>query len=226
MTNSNVISAAAPVVPQLYRLLRRRVLVGDLRPGKRLSESEVAQVYGTSRQPVREAFIRMAADGLVEIRPQRGSYIRRISLREVLAARMIREAVEVELLRLAIEQAKPGLGQDLLARIAGQEHAVAQGDTDEFVRLDDEFHMMLAEGAGQRPVWDEMEGLKSQLNRLRHLSARQFDPLVLIEDHRVIAQAVLAADAGAAQAAMQAHLRRVLDELPVIQRAQPDYFID
>lgn len=226
MANSEKITPDTPAGPQLYQMLRHRVLTGDLRPGERLSESEIAQVYGVSRQPVREAFIRMAGDGLIEIRPQRGSYIRRISRREVQAAQMIRESVEVEILRLAITGGPPGLGQDLLNQIVFQQDAAVRRDHDRFFMLDDEFHHMLARAVGREAVSAGIEGLNSQMNRLRYLNTRRADLSITIEDHRMIAQSIVSGDVEAGTQAMRLHMHRALDDLPIIRQAQPDYFID
>ena len=66
-----------------------------LRPGEKLSESDLAARFGTSRAPVREALIRLVEDGLIDVRPQRGSFVSRISLRAMERARFVREALEV-----------------------------------------------------------------------------------------------------------------------------------
>jgi len=66
------------VSPQLRIVLRSRIIRNDLRPMSRLSEPELAKEYGVSRQPVREAFITLMNEGLVEVRPQRGTYVRKI----------------------------------------------------------------------------------------------------------------------------------------------------
>src|SRR5690606_6690219 len=84
---------------QVYNWLHGLILRGVLEPGARLSETEIAQQAGVSRQPVREAFIRLTATGLAEVRPQRGTFIGRISVKAVLSARLIREAVESDLIR-------------------------------------------------------------------------------------------------------------------------------
>ena len=98
--DSTVITLAPSTASQVHDWLRHRVLRGELPPGARLSETEIASEIGVSRQPVREAFIRLAGDGLAEIRPQRGTYISKISMSAVLSARLIREAVEGDLARL------------------------------------------------------------------------------------------------------------------------------
>ena len=86
-----------PAAAQMHALLRRRIVTGDLRPGMRLSEQDIADQYDLSRQPVREAFIRLAAEGLLEVRPQRGTFVTRINMDWVLDTRFIREATEADI---------------------------------------------------------------------------------------------------------------------------------
>src|SRR5690606_12460740 len=93
------LDSRAAVGPQLYRMLWDRIVRGDLVPGTRLSEVDIAAVYGTSRQPVREAFIKLAEASLIEVRPQRGSYVRRIDPAAVMSAQFVREAVEADIVR-------------------------------------------------------------------------------------------------------------------------------
>src|SRR5690554_5571253 len=85
-------AAAAPAVARPDR-------AGRPVPGTRISETELAAAYEVSRQPVREAFIKLAEEGLLAVRPQRGTFILRISIPAVLTARFIREAVEADIVR-------------------------------------------------------------------------------------------------------------------------------
>ncbi|NHF74559.1 GntR family transcriptional regulator [Paracoccus xiamenensis] len=219
------IDLTASAAPQVYDRLRRAILRGALVPGDRLSESEVAKLMGISRQPVREAFIHLASDGLAEVRPQRGTYIRKISISDVLSARLIREAVEGDLIRMVAAKADPALLPRLDAEIQQQRQALAQGDSDLFVRLDDRFHRMLAEAAGHESVWNVLEGLKSQMNRLRHITARTFDIQKLIDQHVEIVEGLRAGDAAQAEQAMRRHLNQLLDDLPEVTRSRPELFI-
>ncbi|HMO67512.1 MAG TPA: GntR family transcriptional regulator [Novosphingobium sp.] len=219
------IDLTASAAPQVYDRLRRAILRGALVPGDRLSESEVAKLMGISRQPAREAFIHLASDGLAEVRPQRGTYIRKISISDVLSARLIREAVEGDLIRMVAAKADPALLPRLDAEIQQQRQALAQGDSDLFVRLDDRFHRMLAEAAGHESVWNVLEGLKSQMNRLRHITARTFDIQKLIDQHVEIVEGLRAGDAAQAEQAMRRHLNQLLDDLPEVTRSRPELFI-
>lgn len=215
---------SASTAQQVHDWLYRRVLQGDLLPGARLSESEIAAQVGLSRQPVREAFIRLASGGLAEIRPQRGTFIGRISMQAVLSARLIREAVESDLARMAAA-ARPDL-TPLHAQIAAQEAANAAGDVPAFIEADDRFHAAIAEAAGQPCVWQDLDRLKAQMNRLRHLSMRAFDRGATIAQHRAMLAALEAGDPDAAEAATRLHLRQMLDELPQMAAAHPDYFTE
>src|SRR3954466_13656404 len=82
-------------------LLRRKIVTNQLTPGQALPESEVASLLGVSRQPVREALIRLSEGGLVRILPQRGTLVTRISLAGVNGGRLVRDAVERTVVRPA-----------------------------------------------------------------------------------------------------------------------------
>lgn len=99
MTAQPILDFTISTAPQVYNWLRESILNGSFQPGARLSETEIATLIGVSRQPVREAFIRLTADGLAKVRPQRGTFISQISLSAVLSAQLIREAVEADLVQ-------------------------------------------------------------------------------------------------------------------------------
>lgn len=215
---------AATTAQQVHDWLYRCVLRGDLLPGTRLSETEIAAQVNLSRQPVREAFIRLAADGLAEVLPQRGTYIGRISMRAVLSARFIREAVESDLAR-HVAATRPDLTA-MAAELTMQERCDVEGDVPGFIESDDRFHRAMALAADQGAVWQDLERLKAQMNRLRHLSMRVFDRSQTIAQHRAVLTALQAGDADGAEDAIRTHLRQMLTELPQMAAAHPDYFTD
>lgn len=215
---------AATTAQQVHDWLYRCVLRGDLLPGTRLSETEIAAQVNLSRQPVREAFIRLAADGLAEVLPQRGTYIGRISMRAVLSARFIREAVESDLAR-HVAATRPDLTA-MAAELTVQERCDVEGDVPGFIESDDRFHRAMALAADQGAVWQDLERLKAQMNRLRHLSMRVFDRSQTIAQHRAVLTALQAGDADGAEDAIRTHLRQMLTELPQMAAAHPDYFTD
>ena len=220
------ITIAPSTASQVHDWLRKRVQQGDLPPGMRISETEVAAAIGISRQPVREAFIRLASDGLAEVRPQRGTYISKISVAAVLSARFIREAVEADLARI-VAKARPAKMLNRIAdEIARQHRADKSGNVNDFIESDDRFHKLLAQAAGQDAVWADLDRLKAQMNRLRHLSMRVFDRSFTIGQHQQVLDALRRGDPDTAETAMRAHLRQMLTEVPQMAAAQPDYFTD
>ncbi|MEX2520026.1 MAG: GntR family transcriptional regulator [Paracoccaceae bacterium] len=218
------ITSDRPAAIQAVELLREAILHAELRPGRRLSEQEISGAMGLSRQPVREAFIRLAGEGLLEIRPQRGTFVSRISTQDVLDSRFVREAVEADLARRATRHADEGLIGELAALLRRQEEAVG-ADPSNFMQLDEAFHRALAAAAGKAQVWLYIQKLKSQMDRVRYLVAADMPREALIAQHRDIVEAVAARDEDRAEAAMRAHMRQLLDDLPKIVASYPDYFL-
>lgn len=223
VTAIRAIDTGSAVGPQIFRLVHHRIVSGDLLPGARLSETEVAAAYGISRQPVREAFIKLAEDGLLEIRPQRGTYVRKISVAAVMDARFVREAIEADVVRLLAQTPDPGLEAELKRQITAQRRVIAS-DIQGFVPLDDMFHRTLAEAAGKPFAWKVIDGLKSQMDRVRQLSSQRLQRDTLIDHHTAIAESIGRGDVAGAEAAMRMHLREILNDLPVIRASLPEYF--
>ena len=210
------------VGPQLYRLLRERIIRNDLEPGARLSEAEIAADYSVSRQPVREAFIKLAEEGLLEIRPQRGTFVRKIATTDVMDARFVREAIEADIVGHLAANADARTVERLRAEVALQRAAI--DDHARFMELDDRFHALLATAAGKARIWKMVESLKSQMDRVRHLSMLRFPTPKLVAQHEAIVEAIAKADAPAAASAMRAHLREILNDLPTIAEGKPEFF--
>lgn len=212
------------VAPQLHGILRERIVTCELTPGQRVSETEFASAYQVSRQPVREAFIKLAEEGLVIVRPQRGTFVRRISVPDVLTARFIREAVEADLVRRVAERSSPEIVADLDAQILLQRGAAETGSPTEFMGLDEYFHRRLALHAGEPEVADYLRTLTIHITRVRNISARQFAPDRLVAQHSDIVDAIRNGDGSAAETAMRLHLREISKDLPHIVQANPEYF--
>lgn len=209
---------------QLYRHLRSAVIRGELHPGQALSESEIARQYSTSRQPVREAFIKLAEERLVVIQPQRGTFVIKISVADVLDARFVREAIEVAVVQEAATSVSPAAIKQLRELIE-QQKATAHGQNEEFMALDEEFHRTIALAVGRAHAWRVIENVKAQMDRIRYLSIDDATPIMLIVDqHSRIVDGIEAGDPTAAAAAMRSHLREITVSLPNIAARFPDLF--
>jgi len=207
--------------------LRQAIVQLQLRPGNVLSEAEVARQLGVSRQPVREAFIKLADTGLIEVRPQRGTFVKLISIREVQNARFVREAIELAIVHKAALEISPAHLEELRQLLDQQRQASARGDHHGFLRLDESFHQALAHGADCDHAWRLLEGLKAQMDRVRYLSMPNATPIdTLIGQHAAIVDALSRHAPDDAEAAMRAHLSEILTSLPRLAKAHPDLFAD
>jgi GntR family transcriptional regulator, rspAB operon transcriptional repressor len=211
--------------PYLYAALRDLIVRAELAPGERLSETELGDRLGVSRTPVREALGRLRDDRLVEVRPQIGTFVSRISPQAVSDAQFIREALECTAVRVSAELADEESMAQIEENLRAQERAVARTDIDSWQLLDDTFHRSLCDLSGHPAVWPVNERAKSHLNRLRRLSLTMPDYLAtMVDAHRAVSDAVAIHDPDAAEVALREHLRAVLREVPKIREQHPDYF--
>lgn len=214
-------SAAARV----ERELRAQIINLAIKPGERLSETEIGERFSVSRQPVREAFIALMRAGLLDIQPQRGTVVVKLSVQRMLDARFIREALEVAIVKRACERFDNHYLMRARALIEAQGRAVEADDHRSFQRLDTLFHITLAEGAGCRTAWAAIEEQKAHMDRVCALtlhSAGTMGPLVT--QHRAILDAVEAGDATAAVGAMSHHLSEILKAVAGVELAYAELF--
>lgn len=215
---------SASISAQVHRQLRGAIIRGEINPGVALSESEIARQYATSRQPVREAFIKLAEERLVSIQPQRGTFVVKISVADVLDARFVREAIEVAVVREAATSAPLSAIKELRSLIT-QQSAMESGHNVEFLALDEEFHRTIALSVGRAHAWRVIEGIKAQMDRIRYVSLDAATPIALIiEQHKRIVDGIEAGDPTVAAAAMRSHLREITISLPSIASRFPEMF--
>lgn len=210
---------------QVFRTLRSAIVTMKLKPGEALSEKDIAARLGVSRQPVREAFIKLSEAGLVQVRPQRGTFVVKISAKQVKDARFVREAVEIAVARRACESMTAN-GIATLHQILDQQRAAAEAEApSEFLLLDEAFHRALALGVDCDYAWRVVEEIKAQMDRVRYLSLPHATPIDrLIEQHEAIVSAIAARDPAAAETAMRVHLSEIFRSLPMLERRFSDMF--
>lgn len=220
-----VIDTRAAIVPQIYAALRREIVTMALKPGQALSEKEIADRFGVSRQPVREAFIKLAEKELVQVMPQRGTYVSKISVRDLANARFVREAVEVAIARSACAIASDAAIASLRGVVEAQRAAEKANDQVEFLARDEDFHRSLAEAVDGAKIWLVVEDVKAQMDRVRFLSLPTATPAaLLIEQHTDILNAVANRDPAAAETATRIHLREILLALPRMFKEHAELF--
>lgn len=212
-------------VDDIFEGLHEQILTMQLRPGDRISEADTAAQFGVSRQPVRDAFSRLANLDLLLIRPQRATEVRRFSMRQIEKSRFIRSAVEQEVLRRASAVCDSDDAARLRHSLSEQEAAMKAQDMDRFGQLDYEFHKVLCGIAKVDYAFDVILEEKAKVDRLCMLGFEKEQRMPeLLADHTAIAKAVVARDADAAVAAGLKHLSRLDTTIERITASNANYF--
>jgi DNA-binding GntR family transcriptional regulator len=212
-------------VDEVFDYLHGEITTLGLRPGDKISEAEMATRFGISRQPVRDAFSRLANLDLLLIRPQRATEVKRFSMREIEKSRFVRAAVENEVLRRACEYCDDVGAAKLDAALADQDQAIAERDVDGFGALDYEFHETLCHIAKAGFAFDVIMTEKAKVDRLCRLAMSKEQRMPeLVDDHKEIADAVKTHDATRAIKAGAFHLSRLDATIERITVTNASYF--
>jgi len=215
-----------------YRILHYNIMTMVLPPGTALNENEVAEQLGTSRTPVHEALTLLTKDYLVEIRPQSGSFISRISLRNVREGLFMRSTLEPAIYRqLAGNISK----EDLNAISANLEHTrqmIPSGKDDfidPYIKLDDKFHKLAYLAAGKPILWASVTNVCSHFQRIRYQEYQvvQTNLTHVYDEHRQLYEYLLFG--GSAyfdlDSFYEQHLSYFKTYLPKLISTHPDYYI-
>jgi DNA-binding GntR family transcriptional regulator len=210
---------------QVFAEMRHAILSLQIPPGAKLSEVEVAAQMGVSRQPVRDAFYRLAKLGLLSIRPQRATTVTLISREAVRRACFFRTALEVETMRAGAQRLTQADIVALQAMIDEQALAMQADDRLAFHALDDAFHLEICRRAGVAFAWDMIREMKAHMDRVRMLSLA-FASRRAWDDHGMILAALAARDPDAASEAMRLHLSRIMEIFDRIRDDNSDWFAE
>jgi len=220
--DSRLIEEAGPmlagqVAPSLsevaYRRLEEAIVTLSLRPGAVLTEAQMIDLVGVGRTPVREALIRLAQQGMVEILPRKGVVVAGINAIDIMAALDAREVLERLIASDAAKRASPRERIAIIEAAKAMRAAAEIGDAGAYMRLDKELDAVVAEAARSPYATRAVEPLQALIRRAWYHFERQDDLVPAAAHHVAFAQAVAKADPAAAMAASDAlmlHLRKGL----------------
>jgi DNA-binding GntR family transcriptional regulator len=211
---------------RVQAVLRQAIVGLDIPPGADLDKQAICAHLGVSRFPVSEAFARLQTEGLVEIKPQRGTRVTRIRIAEVQQANFIRLALEAETVRALAASPNEVLLAALDRNLRLQRAAVEAQDRDGFHALDLDFHQILLDALGFSRVRKAVESARANIDRARRLLSSPRRHAVSNAEHEAIVAAIRAGDAAAAGSAMEHHVDLVVTELIVLAKERPEIFED
>jgi DNA-binding GntR family transcriptional regulator len=195
----------------VYRVLRKSIITVHLTPGLSLTESAIAEMLHTSRTPVRESFIKLAEDGLIEVLPQKGSCVSLIDIDQAEEARFARRVLEKAVIKEACRFFREDCLFELKANLEMQRLCKRERNYEKMLDLDDGFHRLIYRGCNKERVWTHQKKMNYNYDRLRaiRLSARlSWD--TIIEEHRRIADLIRNKDESLVDEAVDMHLTRSL----------------
>jgi DNA-binding GntR family transcriptional regulator len=200
-----------PTAPQIYEQIRLAIILSRLPSGTRVNENDVATHYGVSRTPVREAYVQLAADGLIETRRQVGSVVSPRDERRVLEGAIIRRALEGEV--VAALASSPVSLRSLKPILLAQKLALEEQDVPAFFVADEEFHADLANLADIPNAWRLAHSVKSHTDRARFelMSGVENRTQLAYEEHELLCELISSGNVAGSRKLIEDHINSVFD---------------
>jgi len=209
----------------VYKTLKKRIIELGLIPGSKISEQEIASELSVSRTPVREAFLKLSQDDLLEIYPQIGTTVSKIDLDLVEEGRFVRENIERGVAREACYKLDEDQFFKLESNITMQELCLKKGTYQRLFELDDEFHRLLFEGCNKLRTWKMIRQMNSHFDRLRFLRlVSNLEWTGLVSQHRDIYKYIRNGEEESCEDLIIAHLNLVNYEKDELKSTYPNYF--
>ena len=209
----------------VYGALKQAILTGALEPGSLIEKAELCDKFGVSRYPVSSAVSRLAYDQLVDVAPQHGSFVSKISIHDVRERLFIRSALEGEIAAEAAGRLTRADKDALAANLREAEAAVAADDRAAFYAMDVAFHQILTSRMAMARAGEVLDGLRVHLERVRRILMTPPGRIrEVLAEHRAVVEAIEAGDASGAREAMKRHLGVTGDLLGEVAHQRPGFF--
>lgn len=204
-----MITTKSAVAQSIYAKLRNMILNFEIQPNSRLTETELATYFNVSRTPVREALQRLETEELIIIRPKQGCFVRAMDLDEFTDYYQIRVSLEI----LSLETACTNMSDEALTALSKvwETNPLSddEGEAERVARLDETFHLQLAEGGGNRALVKLLGDINNRIRIVRRLDFTDKERIrKTYEEHYSILQHLLKRDLQAAKNEMMRHIKK------------------
>ncbi|MGL5041952.1 MAG: GntR family transcriptional regulator [Culicoidibacterales bacterium] len=211
-----------------HRVIKASIMDYYFKPGQLVSEIETSKELGLSRTPIREALILLEEEKLLEVKPQKGTFVTHIDMKLVYSAIFIRQTLEKAIIAEACSEISPkylaNMKKNLIVQRALLE--LDEGNLELFVELDDKFHQYLYEGVGKGDVWAAIKKVSIPYNRLRHLDIlEKLSVEKIVVQHQVLLDIIEARSLEKIGAFVEQHLTNIVPKINYIQEKYPTYFV-
>lgn len=213
----------------IYRVLKENIMNLNLKPGEMIGEIELSKTLDVSRTPLREAMVQLIEEKLLEVFPQKGSFVSKINLNLVEEAIFIRELCENKILKIAcLDRKNMDLIMELEKNIEYQKIILNfNKDLYEFFMLDNQFHYILFEYYNKKNSWKAIKRLSTHYDRLRLLDAlEKINIEATFEQHQEIVNTIKAREISKIEALIEKHLLNYKVLIKKYKKKYPEYFCD
>ena len=210
----------------IYRILTMNILTLNIKPGTIISEADIREVLDVSRTPIRESIVRLSEELLMNVYPQKGSFVSLIDLKIVEEAYFMRKILEKEVLKLAVKNFSEEGIKELEKNLKFQ-NIISQVEEDhsELFFLDNEFHKIIYKEVQKEKVWNSIQSLSTHYDRVRFLDAVEKTNLVpTLEQHREIIDIIKNKELEKVEAMVDLHLSNFKNKIDYLIKKHPDYF--
>lgn len=209
----------------VYSELKRNIMNLRLPPGTIMSTQEMADRLNVSRTPVREAFLRLHDERLVEVYPQRETVVTRIDIKRAEQERFIRESLEIAAMDCFMRSCGASDITPLVDMIHMQRKAAEEKDYEGFIECDNQFHKHIFQSAGLKLGWSAIMAFNGHYNRIRMLTIQNSITLnSAIEQHETLIKMMKAGDTEALRKEIKDHLQKINQEKLALIQSYREYF--
>lgn len=199
-----------PLRDIVFETLRTAILEGNLKPGQRVMEVQLAEKLGVSRTPVREAIRKLELEGLLVMIPRKGAYVADVSIKDVLNVLEVRASLEGLAASLAAERITEEEVETLKEKAEEFEQMNRENDREGMIQKDTEFHSILLSASRNNKLLSIVEGLSDQVQRFRVVYFTEYaDAKNIMEEHRQILKAISERDGEAAEKLAEEHIENI-----------------
>lgn len=205
-----------PLREIVYEELKRQILVGEIAPGTRMMEVDLADEMGVSRTPVREAIRKLEKEGLVTIEPRRGAYASDISIKDMLDVLEVRQTLEGMAASLAARKVTEEEKRDFIRASKAYNDAVASGNTDEIIKCDELFHQLIVNYSDNKTLETLLSQVQELALRFRYIYYDDFSRYERMpREHEEIEEAILSGDTAKAKVVAENHVANLKEFVAV-----------
>lgn len=212
----------------VYRVVRENIMTLNLKPGECINEIDLVENFKVSRTPIREAFFSLSEEKLMDIFPQKGSFVSKIDISLVEEGAFLRSICEREMLKLACADLNSHeLIKKLEKNLAYQKLVIEyEEDLHKFFDLDNEFHFIIFEHYNKANTWKNIKKLTTHYDRLRLIDTlEKMTPLHSLQQHQEIINIIKSKNISSIDSFIPNHLYQFKDIIQNYFDSFPDYFV-